>query len=655
MNTTNYKLLTKTRAEEHDADVWGSFYIPPYFERLGLADATKSTYFVGKRGCGKTMLLKYLSYQSKFSLNRKEIPRNEIENVGIYWRIDTHFSNSMYKRNKSSEEWINIFENYFAVVISNEICKSLFYIANSQYEYFTRDDLDKIYLPALADFGLDIPTNLVELEMYLKSKHRAFSAWISNVEVIPAQAYPPGLNFIQTFIESIKSNEVLKDINFNIYIDEIENLLNHQRRFMNTVLKHSQKPFIVNFTSKVFSEENMTVGNESINATHDYNYRDLDELMTDTERRTFFSEVLLSNFKLTFKNDDFDINLVTDENKLNERSKSQYQQYISRLIKSKFPSYTLKQHAKNAYETDRIRDRIEQQIKEVLKESTISLEDFKIKDFSPEAFLITPFLLLRKSNKPDFLLSEYLAYHNNLDSKYKDWIHNNLFGALLELYRPFNNNKCPIYSGFEAFYTMANGNLRHFLILCYKTLELNQMFDLDNSIFPIDIQSQSAFEASNALIKEIRTLGKYGDKLRIFTLRLGNIFKNLQENPLLSEPEQNQFTINSGSRLLSHEELNFIEEAKKHSILIESSETKTKSKIGLDIVDYLLNPIYSPYFNISYRKKRKIELSVEDFHYLIEGTESEYKSLLIQLIRPNKKSPLLPNENSQNLQLGFFE
>ena len=128
----------------------------------------------------------------------------------------------------------------------------------------------------------------------------------------------------------------------------------------------------------------------------------------------------------------------------------------------------------------------------------------------------------------------------------------------------------------------------------------------------------------------------------------------MQENPLLSEPEQNQFTINSGNRLLNEEELEFIEECKKHIILIEHSETKTKSKIGLDIVDYLLNPIYAPYFNISYRRKRKIELSVEDFYYLINGTETEYKSLLTQISRPKRSSSLL-DPNSNNLQLGFFE
>ena len=57
MTTSEQNILTKTRAEEHEADVWGEFYIPPYFNRLSLKTATKSTYIVGKRGCGKTMLL----------------------------------------------------------------------------------------------------------------------------------------------------------------------------------------------------------------------------------------------------------------------------------------------------------------------------------------------------------------------------------------------------------------------------------------------------------------------------------------------------------------------------------------------------------------------------------------------------------------------
>ncbi|EHU1441306.1 hypothetical protein A1Z85_RS10910 [Acinetobacter baumannii] len=651
MNNINSNILSRTRAEEHDADVWNSFYIPPYFDRLNLTTATKSTYFVGKRGCGKTMLLKYLSYQTKFSRKRDDIPQDEIQHIGIYWRIDTHFCGSMFKRNKTEHEWINIFQNYFSLVISTEICKALYYIAKSPYKYFNTEDYEAIQLNALADYGIDIPTNLPALEKYLIAKYRNFNTWISNIESFQPQIYPPGLNFLDTFISSLKSNSPLQGINFYIYLDEIENLLNYQRRFMNTVLKHSQKPLIVNFTSKVFIEENMTIGNESINGTHDYIYRELDSLMTDEERKRFFSEVFINNYYLAKEKENYkNFNLVIDETKINERNDPEYVNELIDLMRHKFPSLSYKEMAEQAIDLKRINTIIGEKLSILLKNSKYSEKDFRINNFQAQAFILLPFLLSRKNNNPDSIYNEYIKYHSGEKSKFENWIPNNLFGALLELYRPFNNNKCPLYSGFDTFYTMANGNLRHFLILCYKTLEINEMFELSNDQFSIDIQAHAAYESSNALIKEIRTLGKFGEKLRLFTLRLGNIFKTLQENPALSEPEQNQFTINSGDRNLSDDEIEFLEEAKKHSILIEMVETKTKNKYNHDILDYLLNPIYSPYFNISYRKKRKIEISVEDFACILNGTESDYRLLLSSISKQGISSQTLPIK-----QLGFFD
>ncbi|AZM39875.1 hypothetical protein EJP75_15915 [Acinetobacter baumannii] len=649
MDTSNHILLTKTRAEEHEEDVWGNFFIPPYYERLLFKSSTKSTYFVGKRGCGKTMLLKYLSNQTRFSRKRIEIPKNEIEHIGIYWRIDTHFCNAMNQRNKSQSEWINIFEIYFTLVVSLEICKALHTIANSNYQDFNTQDYLNLQFPSLSDFELGIPSTIIELEKYLNSKIRVFNSWISNIETIQQSTFPPGRFFIETLINDIKLNHKLTDANFYIYIDEIENLLTYQRRFMNTILKHSQRPFIVNFTSKVFIDENMTLGTESINATHDYFYRNLDELMKEEERKIFFSEVFLTNLILAFGNpESSEVKIVTDEKNISVRKQDQYRRDILLKMYEKFPDKTYKQLSIDALNTPRIKDKLIDRINKMLEKSEYNI-NLIISNYTNyhEALIVLPSILARKSNITDEVMCEFLNFLKGNKSKFNDWIHNNLFGALLELYRPYNTI-CPLYSGFNTFYTMANGNLRHFLILCYKTLEINEMFELSNDKFSIEIQSQAAYEASNELIKEIRTLGKFGEHLRIFTLRIGGVFKALQENPLLSEPEQNQFTINSGTRSFNEYELDFISEAQKHSILIEVVETKSKNGIGQDIRDFILNPIYAPYFNISYRKKRKIEISVEDFECLISGNESDYRKLHNKLTKQNSF-----NSNEQ-IQLGLI-
>ncbi len=93
-------------------------------------------------------------------------------------------------------------------------------------------------------------------------------------------------------------------------------------------------------------------------------------------------------------------------------------------------------------------------------------------------------------------------------------------------------------------------------------------------------------------------------------------------------------------------EIDFLAEAKKYGIITEQLETKTKGQVGSDIVDYQLNPIYSPYFQISYRRKRKISLSVEEFHTLALGTEDEYKEL---------SSALFKKQDLQKVQTEFWK
>jgi ascorbate-specific PTS system EIIC-type component UlaA len=134
-------MLARTRAEEHSADVWGEFFIPPYFDRLALTSATRSVYITGKRGCGKTMLLKYFDYHTAFSKKRKQIPSDAINHVGIYWRVDTQFCSSLNHRGIEENEWSVAFDSYFGLVIATELLYAVETIAESAFSGFTREDL----------------------------------------------------------------------------------------------------------------------------------------------------------------------------------------------------------------------------------------------------------------------------------------------------------------------------------------------------------------------------------------------------------------------------------------------------------------------------------------------------------------------------------
>lgn len=644
MTTSEQNILTKTRAEEHEADVWGEFYIPPYFNRLSLKTATKSTYIVGKRGCGKTMLLKYLDYHTAFSKKREVIVDDEVSHIGIYWRADTQFCNSLNHRGLVEHEWISIFESYFSLVISVEIIRSLRAIAHSAFDKFSLTDFENLKFKSVTDFHPDYPNSPDQLESFLESKRRFFASWISNISTIQKPILPPGIVFLDAMINDIKKYNGLETSSFFVYVDEVENLVSYQRHVLNSFLKHSQRPLIVSFTSKELSDDTATTGSESINATHDFRLLSLDELLTDEERRIFFSEVFLANLDLAANKDNSSLlNGLRDSNSIKDRTAQEYKNNILAEIKTRLPSKTLKQLAEDAINEPRIYNILQERIKKALTKhrTKVNFEEFiKFKNV-PEALLIIPALLNRPKNNPEELIVHLTNYSTDSSGPFDNWIHNNLFGALLELYRPYGG-RCPIYSGFETFFTMANNNLRHFLILCYKALEVAELADENSNEISLETQTRAAYEAADQLIREIKTFGTQGERLRMFVLRLGSIFRALQSTPSMSEPEQNQFTINSGNRAFNEEETNFLGEAKKYGIITEQLETKTKGIVGSDIVDFQLNPIYSPYFQISYRRKRKIELSVEDFHILALGPEDDYKNLSQKLFKTQGLQPTQP-------------
>lgn len=623
-------ILTKTRAEEHDADVWGEFFIPPYFERLGLKTATKSNYIVGKRGCGKTMLLKYFDYHTAFSTRRPSIPAEEISHIGVYWRVDTQFCGSLQHRGIAEEQWQTVFESYFSLYIGIEIIRSLKAIAHSAYPNFSVEDFERLNFKSAPDFHESFPSSSAALEAHLGKVRRSFSTWVSNVATAQQPLLPPGRIFLESLIEDIRSVPALEAASFYIYVDEIENLVPYQRRVLNSLLKHSQKPLIVNFTSKERSQDNQTTGPEWVNGTHDYKLLDLDQLLSESERPLFFAEVFLANLDLASGLHESElVKKLQSLESMSERRLSQYRESILSEMRVRFPSKSYKAFAADALKVDAIKRKLEERIEKALRYRGAKIPASRFMSFTdiPEALVTVPALLHRPALTPDKVLSALVEFSETGGGQFQtSWVQNNLVGALLEIYRPYGR-ECPLYSGFDTLCTMSNNNLRHFLILCYKALEIADLKEEEGSVMSIETQCRAAYEAADQLIREIKTFGQYGEQLRIFVLRLGSIFRALQATPTMSEPEQNQFTVNSGSRALNPEELRFLSEAMKYAILVEQLETKTKGAVGSDIIDYQLNPIYSPYFQISYRRKRKLEMSTDEFQVLFSGNEDEYRSL----------------------------
>lgn len=84
----------------------------------------------------------------------------------------------------------------------------------------------------------------------------------------------------------------------------------------------------------------------------------------------------------------------------------------------------------------------------------------------------------------------------------------------------------------------------------------------------------------------------------------------------------------------------------KWSVIFESKLTKQK---GIESgSEFLFNPIYSAFFSISYRKKRRIELSSDEFVALLSEDEKKYEKVLKRFISDSIK-------DKKQVELSIFE
>jgi len=76
----------------------------------------------------------------------------------------------------------------------------------------------------------------------------------------------------------------------------------------------------------------------------------------------------------------------------------------------------------------------------------------------------------------------------------------------------------------------------------------------------------------------------------------------------------------------------YLTEAEKWSVLFRSQETKMKT-IGSIDTDYVLNPIFSPHFQISFRKKRSLQLTAQQLLSMLEGDQRQRDILVRDIAR----------------------
>lgn len=605
------QLFGSYKAEWLKKDIFKFFTEPCYFTIL------KSNYpgvLQGGRGTGKTTVLRGLSYSGQYEILNANIDKFDKNSfIGIYYRANTNHVRAFSGKGVSEEKWSDIFEHYFNLII----CWEILHFIEWHKQLKNNDEVFSEHACKVIASSLHLNTDIYDFKGLLNIVEDAlykFQAEINNV----ADGNIPKLSMAGVPIDIVaQQTQKLRQFNgkvFYLLIDEYENFTDYQQECMNTLIKHVPDSYTIKIGVREMGWRVKHTHNhmESLNDPADYKLTKIEDYFTDPETSDRFEEFAsnVCNIRLKkllgkkgnlydIKNALTNISIEEEAEKLNVKKNSYYQSFVAtesaKKINIDIPSlYKFMM----AYWAETHQDSIENTI------------------------------------------DEYLQNHYDWDQRYDNYKYSMLFKLNKGKYIAIPK----YYAGWNTFIKLANGNIRYLMALVYQSynLHLENNKNIHESV-SIEHQTIAAKKVGWKNLTELEGSCKIGLQLTQLVQSLGTIFKRLARDGDKTAPEIVQFDIEGEIGIRTHEILNL---GVMNLALVRMPSNKLSGVKSIKEFQYQLHPIFSPYFNYSFRKKRKISLSDKDILECIDSPNEAVASILSRRNVSVDDSPVVPTQLS---------
>lgn len=611
------QLFGSYKAEWLKKDIFKFFTEPYYFNIL------KSNYpgvLQGGRGTGKTTVLRGLSYNGQYEILNSDIDKFDENNfIGIYYRANTNHVRAFNGKGVNEENWIAIFEHYFNLIICWEMLHFLEWHKNLKKD----DEELSGHACKLIASSLHLNADASDFKNLLQIVEKAmyeFQAEINNV----ADGNLPKLSMAGVPIEIVAQQiQSLRQFNgkvFYLLIDEYENFTDYQQECMNTLIKHVPDSYTIKIGVREMGWRVKNTHNkmESLNDPADYKLTRIEEFFTDAQTSDRFEEFASNVCNLRLKklldelndeNEDYDIkkalismSIEEEAEKLNVERTSLYQSFVEmeKSMKLNLGIHPLYKFM-IAYWADIHQDSLEKTI------------------------------------------CNFIDNQTEWDQRYDNYRYSMLFKLNKGKYTKISK----YYAGWNTFIKLANGNIRYLMALVYQAYSLH----LENEInlkTPVSVEHQT-IAAKNVGWKNLTELEgscMIGLQLTQLVQSLGTVFKRLAKDGDKTAPEIVQFDIEGEISDRTREILNL---GVMNLALVRMPSNKLSSVKNLKEFQYQLHPIFAPYFNYSFRKKRKLTLSEKDILDCIDSPNEAVASIL------NRRNVSVEDEDAVPTQLLLFD
>ncbi|HEY7061866.1 MAG TPA: hypothetical protein VII06_10320 [Chloroflexota bacterium] len=619
----NRILFGAYRAEWLGELLFDLFTEPPYARDL---TTSRPCFLIGGRGTGKTTILRGLSYEGQFALSKNQSAQIELwQFYGLYYRVDTNRVRAFTGDEVTEAQWTRLFAHYINLVVCDLLLRFLDWYEQSTGRPVTLEPQHCQRVAVSLNLG-DIDSRYA-LATAIDLSVIAFEAAINNV----ADGRFPSLSMqgapIALLMDAIGANTLFKQKNFFLLLDEYENFLEYQQRVLNTLIKHATARLTYKVGVKELGWRVRTTLNSQEQLVHpaDYVRVDISEYLQGSIFEAFAEAVC--------------------EERLS-RMEAQDAQILTG-IDELLPGVTEDEEANRLGVLDAVHD-----AREYLLQASPATDAALVRNLDP---LMLYLLLMWPVDQGDRLLTNIADYKRRpaeWNTRYGNYKYALLFGL-----RRGKRGIRKYYAGWSTFLHLSAGNIRYVLELVDQSI-LQHWSGQRTLSQPISVEDQTlaAQSVGRTQLKELEGLDVHGAKLTKLVLGLGRIFGVMAAEPEKHAPEINQFYLPppSGSNDLwaeltgtaARDVDDLLRAGIMHLALLRSIGSKPVDESDTREYDYLLHPIFAPFFVFSWRRKRKMMITPRQLRGLVESPRATIREILGQVGRSDEAE--LPE------QLSFF-
>jgi len=568
------QLFGDNRAEWPAANFRDLFVTPTYLTKL---EARRPCILVGGRGTGKTTALQSLKFDS--CLERLQISGQSFgdqEYFGFLIRINKNRVRSFHGRDETLD-WGKYFSHYFNLLACIELTLLTSWLQEQSGKFLPAEAIQAIAIDlGILDFvGVSAPELGVAIKNQISKLQLKVNNPTSSLEVVLSMAESP----IRTFVDALEECGLSEGRTIFCCIDEYENLLDYQQAILNTYIKHAAPPLSYKIGVRKNGLRNrQTLDGQDLLKTPD-DYYEIE--IADEGFEYFAKQVASVRLKAARASG------VPVPDKLSE-----FLQDLSLAEEAELLGA----------------NRVAKAVLHELKD-TSALEYFQSKPSHETYFL--KYWQASEGSSIVTLANDWIANEREWQVRLGNYGYASLFwlskgnkGARIRKY----------YCGERIYLALASGNIRYFLELidCSVTHELSEgkKFPENLSISPKS-QTLAAREVGERRLNQLEGLADHGVQLKRLVLAIGKVFFELAREPLGKTPEVTSFILSGKADAISKIS-DMLGEGVGHLAFEVEPATKLTSRAETREDEYRLHRIFSAFFEISHRKKRRMTFDARD-------------------------------------------